>query len=137
MNVSREIKKEEAIKRMKALHLFAPCTDAFKKRNEVQFTEITGGLYEFSGDEELTKQVKEFEEEYNALVYHVIHTYTAFGELYSFLYVSDYQEEWEMDNEDIKDNYAMAYVWNKTMPDCSEFGSIAVMQKFGGIVRIG
>lgn len=137
MNVSREIKKEEAIKRMKALHLFAPCTDAFKKRDEVQFTEITGGLYEFSGDEELTAQVKEFEEEYNALVYHVIHTYTAFGELYSFLYVSDYQEEWEMDNEDIKDNYAMAYVWNKTMPDCSEFGSIAVMQKFGGIVRIG
>lgn len=75
MNVSREVKKEEAVKRMKALHLFAPCTVAFRDRDEVQFTEITGGLYEFSGDEELTKQVKEFEEEYNALVYHVIHTY--------------------------------------------------------------
>ena len=134
MNVS---KKTEAIDRMKALDLFAPCIKAFKDRDEVQLSEPTGGLYEFSGNEELTAKVKEFEAEYNAIVYHVIHTFTQFGELYNFLYVSDYQEEWEMDNEDIKDNYTMCYVWNKDDDICSEFGTIAVMQKFGGLVRVG
>lgn len=137
MNVSKEIKKTEALNRMKTLQLFTPCIKAFEKRNEVQLSEMTGGLYEFSENEELTAKVKAFEEEYNALVYHVIHTFTQFGELYSFLYVSDHQDEWDMDNEDIKDNYAMVYVWNKDDEWCSEFGSIAVRQKFGGLVRVG
>lgn len=136
MNITRENKKTEAINRMKALDLFDPCIKAFKNRDEVQLSEMTGGLYEFSRDEELNAKIKEFEEEYNALVYHVIHTYTNFGEMYSFLYVSDYKEEWEMDNEDIQDNYAMSYVWNKDYPDFSEFGSIGIRQKFGGLVRV-
>ena len=61
MKISREIKKEEAIKRMKMLSLFAPCIKSFEKYDEVQLSEITGGLYEFSGDPELTAKVKEFE----------------------------------------------------------------------------
>ena len=137
MNVLRENKKVEAINRMKALKLFAPCIKAFKDRNEVQLSEMTGGLYEFSGNAELNAKIKEFEAEYNTLVYHVIHTYTNFGELYHFLYVSDYPEEWKMDNDDIQDNYVMCYVWNKDDDWCSEFGTIAVSQKFGGLVRIG
>ena len=137
MNVSRENKKVEAIKRMKALDLFKPCINAFDKRNEVQLSEVTGGLYEFNSNTELTEKVMEFENKYNALVYHVIHTLTEFGELYHFLYVSDYEEEWEMDNDDVKDNYVMCYVWNKDIPEFSEFGTIAVRQKFGGIVRVG
>ena len=137
MNVTRENKKTEAIKRMKALDLFKPCINAFAKRNEVQLSEMTGGLYEFNSNTELTEKVKEFENEYNALVYHVIHTFTEFGELYHFLYVSDYEEEWEMDNDDIKENYVMSYVWNKNDDICSEFGTIAVRQKFGGLVRVG
>ena len=136
MNVSIEIKKAEAINRMKALNLFNPCINAFKNRDEVQLSEMTGGLYEFSSNAELTAKVKEFEAEYNALVYHVIHTFTQFGELYNFLYVSDYQEEWEMDHEDLKDNYIMCYVWNKDDDICSEFGTITVRQKFGGLVRV-
>lgn len=97
MNISREIKKEEAIKRMEALGLFAPCIKAFKDRNEVQLTEPTGGLYEFSSNEDLTAKVQEFEKEHNALVYHVIHTPTIEMDMYNFLYVSDYDEEWEME----------------------------------------
>ena len=136
MNVSREIKKAEAIDRMETLKLFAPCIKAFKDRDEVQLSEMTGGLYEFSSNEELTAKVKEFETEYNALVYHVIHTYTQFGELYNLLYVSDHEDEWGMDQEDIRGNYVMCYVWNKDDDWCSEFGTIVVRQKFGGLVRI-
>ena len=136
-NVSREKKKEEAIKRMKVLGLFKPCIKAFESRDGLQLTEPTGGLYEFSDNKELIAKVKEFEEEYDALVYHVIHTYTQFGELYNFLYVSDYEEEWEFDRADVKAGYAVAYVWNKSDEWCSEIGSIVVQERFGGLVRVG
>lgn len=141
MNVSREIKKVEAINRMKELKLFAPCIKAFKNRDEVQLSELTGGLYEFSSNKELTAKVHEFERKNNALVYHVIHTPMRLDgeamDMYNFLYVSDYQEEWEVDNADIKEGYVFAYVWNKTIDYFSEFGSIAVKGMFGGLVRIG
>lgn len=135
MNVSRETKKKEAINRMKALDLYNPYVKAFEDKDEIFMSEMTGGVYEFSENTELCNKVKEFEAEHNALVYHVIRTITVFGELYNFLYVSDYKEEWAMDNSDIKDGYALAYVWNKTDEWCSEFGSIGVRGKFGGIVR--
>lgn len=135
MKVSREIKKAEAISRMKALDLYSPYIREFEKYDKIFLSEMTGGVYEFEDNKELAAKVKEFEEEYNALVYHVIHTFTIFGELYNFLYVSDHEEEWVMDNEDIDDGIALAYVWNKDDDLCSEFGSIGVRGKFGGIVR--
>jgi hypothetical protein len=135
--VSKENKKVEAIKRMEMLGLFKPCIKAFTKYDELQLTEPNGGLYEFSDNAELNAKIKEFEEEYDALVYHVIHTYTQFGELYNFLYVSDYEEEWEYDNTDIADGYAVAYVWNKTDEYLSEIGGIVVRERFGGLVRVG
>jgi hypothetical protein len=135
--VSRENKKVEAIKRMEMLGLFKPCIKAFERHDEVQLTEPNGGLYEFSDDEELNAKIKEFEEQYNALVYHVIHTYTQFGELYSFLFISDYEEEWEMDIADVKDGYVIDYVWNKSDDWMSEMGSIVVRELFGGLVRVG
>jgi hypothetical protein len=135
--VTRENKKVEAIKRMGMLGLFKPCIKSFTKYDEVQLTEPNGGLYEFSDDAELNAKIKEFEEEYNTLVYHVIHTYTQFGELYNFLFVSDYEEEWEMDIADLKDGYVIAYVWNKSDDWMSEMGSIVVRELFGGLVRVG
>ena len=135
MNVSIETKKAEAIQRMKALDLYKPYITLFEKDNKIFLSEMTGGVYEFDNDEALNAKVKEFEEEYNATVYHVIRTMTQFGELYNFLYVSDHEDEWEMDNADIEAGYALAYVWNKTDEWCSEFGSIGVKGKYGGIVR--
>lgn len=135
MNVSKEIKKAEAINRMKTLDLYNPYIKDFKDKDEIFLSETTGGVYEFGENTELCDKVKEFEAEYNGLVYHVIHTFTEFGELYNFLYVSDHQEEWEMDNEDIAAGYALVYVWNKDCDWCSEFGSIGVRGVGGGIVR--
>ena len=137
MKVSRENKKLEAVKRMKVLGLYNPCVNAFVRYDEVQLTEMTGGLYEFHDDAELNQAVAQFEQEYNALVYHVIHTYTNFGELYNLLYVGDYEEEWEYENGDLVDGYVMSYVVNKDVPEFSEFGTIVVKNKFGGLVRVG
>ena len=93
-------------------------------------------MYEFSYDEELNAKIKEIEEEYNLLVYHVVHTYTNFGEMYNFLCVTDYEEEWQYDHAGIKDGYVFCWVWNKDVEEYSEFGSITVRNMFGGLVRV-
>lgn len=135
MKISREKKKERAIVYMKELGLFPPCIKAFEKRDEVQVSEPWGGLYEFHDNEELSKAIKEFEEEFNSLVYHVVHAHVYGMEMYSFLCVSDYEEDWEYDIYRIRDGLVFTYTWNKDVPEFSEYGSIAYMSMFGGLVR--
>ena len=85
----------------------------------------------------LKKCVKEFEEKHNALVYAVTHEYTDFGECYDFLYISDYEEDWdEMLYPQGNMYYVFAYVWNKTDDWCSEFGTIGIRSFGGGIKRV-
>lgn len=136
MNVSREIKKEEAIKRMKGLKIIADAIKQFKDNDVVMISERPfGALYWL--DDAQKKMVADFENEYNALVYMVVRTNTEFGLLDSLLYVSDHKDEWVLDNADIKAGYVLSYVVNHDCPDFSEFGSIAVKSIGGGLVRIG
>ena len=136
MNITREMKKEEAIKRMKKLNIIDDAVRQFKNEDIVMVSEPPfGGLYWLNDEEK--KMVRKFEEENDALVYIVVRAFTNFGKMDSLLYVSDYEEEWEMENADIKDGYTFVYVWNKTDDYCSEFGGIAVKERFGGLVRIG
>lgn len=134
MNVSKEIKKAEAIKRMKTLGIFNETIKQFEKEDLVSCSEPPMGA-NYWLDEDQQKIVKAFEEEHNTLVYFVVRSYTEFGKMDALLYVSDYEEEWEMDNNDIKDGYVLSYVYNYDIPDFSEFGSIMVQARFGGIVR--
>ena len=136
MKVLREVKKEEAIKRMKSLEIINDAIRQFKDDDIVMVSEQPMGALYWLNDEE-KQMVKEFEEKHNALVYMVVRAYTTIGKMDSLLYISDYEEEWEMDNEDIKDGYVMTYTINHDMPDCSEFGSIVVKPAFGGLIRIG
>ena len=134
MNVSREIKKAEAIKRMKAMHIYADAIKQFKDEDVVMVSEPPlGGLFWVNDDEK--KMIHEFEQEHDVLVYLVVRTYTTFGKMDSLLYVSNYKDEWQMEMDDIADGYVMTYTINHDMPDCSEFGSIAYKSVGGGILR--
>lgn len=125
MTISREEKKIEALARMKLWGIYPPIVKQFEEDNQIsESAPPLGACYWL--DEEQMARVREFEERNNALVYHVIHSFTNIGEMESFLYVSDYPEEWEQDRADIKDGQQLVYVCNKDMPDCSEFGSIGV-----------
>ena len=125
MNVTREEKKTEALARMKLWGIYAPIRKQFEKEDLVsESAPPLGACYWL--DETQRKRVAEFEEKNNALVYHVIHSYTSLGEMESYLYVSDYPEEWSMDREDLSAGQQLVYVFNHDMPDCSEFGSIGV-----------
>lgn len=134
MNVSREIKKAEAIKRMKAMHIYADAIKQFKNDDVVMVSEPPiGGLYWLNDEEK--EMVHDFEQEHNVLVYLVVRAYTNLGKMDSLLYVSNYEDEWQMEMDDIADGYVMTYTINHDMPDCSEFGSIAYKSVGGGVLR--
>ena len=128
--------KEVAISAMKALDICAPYIKKFEKDGTVTLFERFGGYYiDEDNEPELLKKIREFEAEYGAMVYAVTHTFTQFGELYDFLCISKYEEEWDYTLENIKDGYVFSYVWNKTDEWCSEFGTITVQSLGGGIRR--
>lgn len=134
MNTRKIERKEKAIELMKKLDIYKPYIKGFKENDEVCFFEGFGGFWAWQ-DEELQSKIKKLEEKYNCTVYAVTHEYTDFGELYDFLIVTDYKEEWD----DLLTNlqggfYAFAYVWNKTDNNLSEFGTIS-LQSFGGGIR--
>jgi hypothetical protein len=128
--------REVAIECLKKLNIYKPYINAFDKKGTITLFERFGGYYIDTYDKpELLNKIKEFEEETGSLVYAVTHEILEFGECYSFLIVSKYDEEWEMTLEEVKDGYAFAYVWNKDAEWCSEYGTIGVKSFGGGIAR--
>ena len=124
---------EEALERMKVLKLHPNVIREFKNERKLNLTEPWGALYWLN--EEQDKMVKEFEKKTCAIVYHVIRSNTTIGEMYSLLYISKHEEEWEMDREDLSAGQVFAYVINKTIPDFSEYGTIGIKPFIGGVVR--
>ena len=137
MNITRDIKKEKAIELMKKLDIYKPYIKGFKNEDTVCYFENYGGYWAYQ-EPGLIEKVKELEEEHNCLVYAITHEYTGIGEMYSFLIITDYEEEWDTLLEKYGNQYyGFAYVWNKDDDDCSEFGTIALSSFGGGIRRIG
>lgn len=127
--------KKIAIEHLKALNIYRPYIAEFRKNGTVTMFERFGGYYinEMNGYTELESRIKEFERDYEAMVYAVTHEYLEFGECYTFLYV----DKNDPNNLTIDDGlyYVYAYVWNKTMDYCSEFGTVGIQSSYGGIVR--
>lgn len=136
MNVPIEEKKKEAIFRMKKLGIYKPIVKQFQDENMVSESAPPMGACFWIEGEQL-ERIREFEKKHNALVYHVIHSYSDFGEMESYLYVSDYKSEWNADHEDLAYGQQLAYVYNHDMPDCSEFGSIGIkLTAAAGLKRV-
>ena len=130
--MEKQKQKHEAIKRMKQLELYKKAIEEFEDDDVLNRSD--NGILFWLIDEE-KRLVSKFEKEYDAVVYHVIRNNTSFGVLLSLLYVSNDEEEWEMDREDIKEGTPIAYVYNLDEPMFSEFGSIEIVNRFGGLVR--
>lgn len=125
MNICVEEKKKEAVARMKKLGIFPETIRQFANDGLVsQSLPPVGACFWIEGEQ--LERVREFEKKYNALVYHVIHSFSNIGELENYLYVSDYPEEWEQDREDIEQKQQFCYVFNHDAPHCSEFGTIGI-----------
>ena len=117
-----EEKKQEAILRLemwKKQGLMPVVLQKFKKKKpDLYYSDrcqignyAFGSLYYFNelggAQGKWCTLLKEFEEQYDALVYHVIHDYVCGEECLFFLYVSNQPQEWEMDREEIKKQFAL------------------------------
>lgn len=141
MNATIEEKKAEAIARMKLWGIHSPITQAFENKSLVaESVPPIGACYWLN--EAQKERVKKFEEEHNALVYHVIHHTAIFGgtdkfELEEYLYVSKYPEEWAYDRAHIEEGQQLVYSYNLTAPECSELGYIGIKRTpAAGLARI-
>ena len=132
----RQEQEQKAIECLNALQIYNPYINGFKKDtiNNICLFEQFGGFWVYQYPELIAK-VKEIEAKYGCKIYAITHEIAPFGEMYSFLYVSKYEEDREYSLIE-QDNvyYASAYVWNKSYEYDSEFGTIGV-QCFGGGIR--
>ena len=124
---------------MKKLNIHSNAIDEFLRegrlnKSEPGFGNRVGVLYWL--DENEQKMIEDWEKEAGGLVYHVIKNKLEFGICYSFLYVSKYPDEWEMDQNELEAGEPFVYVKNITEDWCSEYGRIVIRQAFGGVVRI-
>lgn len=132
----KEKMKEEALRRMKKWDLHENVIREFKDEDKLNKSErsFAPGILYYLNEEETT-MIKEWEEEYGGLVYHVIHDYTNIGELYTLLFVSKYENEWEYEDRDIDAETPLCYVINKNYNLNSEFGHCVIKPANGGLER--
>ena len=146
MNTTKEMRKEEASRRLNVLRrlgLMGCVTRKFnKKQSELYYSERMHGLgilYFFNdmggAKQEWINLVNDFEQEHNATVYHITHERINGDETLTLFYVGNNSEEWEYDISDMQENTALAYVINLSDRQCSEFGYVGFNVSGGGLVR--
>ena len=139
-NTLKQRQKEEAIKRMKLLQIMPQVIQDFKKNDKLYYSErqnsfFLATLYWVDNHEEYVSAIKEFEEKHNALVYHAQLTHLEFGDNLALFYVSEYEEEWEMDKDNILEGQVFSRVINLDCEYDSDFGYIGIKPFMGGVVR--
>lgn len=138
MKTSIEAKRQKAKELLEELQIYKPYIDGFFNENKVCYYERFAGFW-VEQEPEVEKKMREIENKYDCVCYAITHEYLEFGECWSFLLVTDYEDEWEdiLCKAGRNAYYAFAYVWNKDDEDCSELGSVAVQSFGGGLRRIG
>ena len=121
MIISIERKKQEALRRMGKIGIAKEATDKFDEEGMALVSMPSGTFIDLN--EEQKSSIAGLESEYNALVYHVIHSDTEYGVMDTYLYVSDDEEEWEEDDADLEEQMQFCFVRNLDTPDLPEFGS--------------
>ncbi len=129
-------KKEKALELLTAMNIYKPYIKGFADKDRVCFFERFAGFW-VEQEPEIHAKMQELEKKYKCKVYAITHEFAEFGEMYSFLIVTDHRSEWDnlVYTEDNK-HTAFAYVWNRDYEYDSEFGDIMVESFGGGIRRI-
>lgn len=136
---TKEQMKENAVRNLITLDCYKPYKEKFRRSGVVTMYEDCIGFYvDETQNRDVLEIIKKTEEEHNGLVYAVIHNYTEFGECYTLLWQTRYEEDDEWSVEKVREHgyYVWAYVYNKDFPEYSEFGTVAIMSVFGGLNRI-
>ena len=136
LKAERQEVKNECVKRMKMLKLHPNVINEFINENKLNKSDgPLGALYWLTEEEQGI--VNRIEEKYNVLVYHVIHTYSSnLGELYDLLFIANEKTEWKYDRQDLEKGIMFSRTEVVYDDINSEFVSIGIEIKNGGVVRI-
>lgn len=137
MSSTTEEKKAKCVELMETLGIYKPYITGFRQSGKVCFFERFAGFWVYQ-EPEIETKMKEIEKKYNCMVYAITHELTEFGELYSFLVLTDHKSEWKNiveKTDKANEFYAFAYVWNKDDDTYSEFGTVMIKSFGGGIMR--
>lgn len=150
----KELRKQKAIERLEHLvktkSMCEEVLDEYKNEDVVHYTERMkmgntpiGILYWLNdaggAPEDVVAKKEEVEKKYDVTIYAVTHEYLEFGECWDYWCVmdEDVEESEYYDEGFTKYGETMAYVFNRTDPTCSEFGTILVDVSGGGMLRVG
>lgn len=131
--MTTEQMKQEALYRMDLLSLPENVISRFEHSEDGLMCSFDGIARDI--DPALLSLVRKLEETKGIFIFHILHTVTPFGVMYTFLYVSRYEEEWDSDREDAKNRIPLSYVYNMDFPDFSEFGSVKIIPTGHGLIR--
>ena len=91
--------KLEAIERMKILKLNKQAINDFITNNTIYVSNIKGSLQK--ANEEQMKLVKQYEEERQIKIYHIVHHKTYSKDILYLQYVDNIREHWRVEKRDI------------------------------------
>lgn len=128
---SKDSMKLEAEGRMMQLGLPVFVINRFLKSDRLTVSDNTT-FYDVP--ENIFNEIKKYQEEFQNLVYHVVHTHFLGNETYECLVVSPYKEDWNYEQPD-KKGWTMSHSINITIPENTESGSIQLENKKGVLVR--
>ncbi|WP_271005737.1 hypothetical protein [Listeria seeligeri] len=141
--------KMEAIERMKLVKLDKSVVKEFENENKLNYSKsgyvifpnALNNTLHVATSEPLTSEMEEVVAKFEArekscLVYHVIFTEASFGRLYNILFIdSEEEEDWKYEKIEMEYGIINSYVENVTNPNFSEYGSIAVEEFAGALIR--
>lgn len=130
----KDKQKAEAVERMKILGLHQRIICDFRDKHKVSISDKNGSLCYLSSTQ--FEDIKKWERANDKLVYHVIHSCAKSDEFYSYLFVGAQEEEWELDREELKIKYPIAFVENVKNKQNSMYGFIVVKLLGDGLVRV-
>ena len=125
--------KEEAKRRMTMLGMSQQAIQEFTENGRISITGEPACCGYVEGED--LDRIFDVEKEYGILAYAMIHDQDSnIGTTDSYLFVSSYDENWEAERDDLQNGTAWAYVYNRTIPQYSELGTIGVGKMPGGVL---
>ena len=134
---SQEEMKQEAVLRMELLGLDPQIVQSFQLEGTVSLSEqVSQQVILRPADDEVEGWIKNFEEEYECLVYHVLRAQNPMvGDCWSLLFVSPASSDWQGEQRYIK-NSGLVYAYSSSEME-EGVSEIVVEKQGGGLARIG
>lgn len=137
---SIEMAQIKAVEIMLSLQMDEKYIQDYAQNGSVYIFDADGNVIPIEKCQEIAQRKNELEEDGGCVVFAVTHEKTSIGELYDFLFVSSYLDEFDLMYSCYDIRYCLhnvyANVWNVTSEWLSDVGRILIRSQCGKIYRM-